>query len=169
MRYILDLAASLKTEYDSADPFSLARDLDILIRYHDLGALKGYYLAEHGIRFIVINCSLEKRMQELVCAHELGHDCLHQKIAGFSIWREKNIFAAGHRAEKEANLFAAELLIPDSSILELLYQECTLDQICKQLGRPQDLILLKLYALNLNGWQFNPAWPINASFLKNNL
>lgn len=52
----------------------------------------------------------------LVMAHELGHAILHRRENCYFI-RSKT-FLSTAKIENEANTFAAELLIPDSLILE---------------------------------------------------
>lgn len=166
MHYILKQVKHLQRKYHTANPFLLARDLNIHVRYHQLGRLKGYYLADHKRRFIVINSALDVRMRQVVCAHELGHDRLHQPIAGYSVWKEEDVFSSGSRPEREANLFAAELLIPDQTISSFLTQVFSIDQISSQLELPVDLVLFKLQALRLNGWKLNLPWLMNSDFLK---
>ena len=51
-----------------------------------------------------------------VCAHELGHMLLHKKAN--ALFMDSRTYFVSSKYENEANAFAAELLIPDSFIIE---------------------------------------------------
>lgn len=63
-----------------------------------------------------INEDLSDSEMHLVMAHELGHAILHRTEICYFI-RNKTFLSTAW-IEKEANTFAAELLIPDSLIYE---------------------------------------------------
>lgn len=68
-------------------PFTIARAMGIQVRFHDLGTnTRGIYYRKLKRRFIVIHNQLSSEWQRFVCAHELGHDRLHQGISRF-FWR----------------------------------------------------------------------------------
>lgn len=165
MHYILDQVQLLRERYHTSRPEILAVELGIDIQYHDIGSLKGYYLVDRKRRYIVLNNSLDEGMLQLVCAHELGHDRLHQELAGFTVWHERNLFDSRSKAEREANLFAAELLIPDLEIHSLLNQHLSLETISKCLALPVDLVLFKIQALRMTGWKIELPWATNSGFL----
>ena len=79
-------------------------------------------------------------MTKVVLAHELGHAILHR--------RENCCFMAHHtllltsKIEKEANLFAAHLLITDELLQE--YADFTQNQFCQCTGYPKELIELRI-------------------------
>jgi len=165
MHYILDQVQLLRERFHTSHPETLAAELGIDIQHHALGSLKGYYLVDRKRRFIVLNNNLNEGMRQLVCAHELGHDRLHQELAGFTVWHEWNLFNPRSKAEREANLFAAELLIPDLEIHSLLNQALSLETISKCLAQPVDLVLFKIQALRMTGWKIELPWVMNSGFL----
>ena len=165
MHYILDQVQLLRDRFHTSRPDVIAEELGIDIQQHCLGSLKGYYLVDRKRRYIVLNKKLDESMRQLVCAHELGHDRLHQEIAGFTVWHERNLFDPRSKAEREANLFAAELLIPDLEIHSLLNQGMSLETISKCLGHPVDLVLYKIQALRLTGWKIELPWSVSSDFL----
>ncbi|WP_460881211.1 ImmA/IrrE family metallo-endopeptidase [Pontibacter rugosus] len=65
--------------------------------------------------------------QRFTIAHELGHFVLHQKYSELFIDKEKPLFrnqessTGEHKREKEANAFAAAILMPQF----LIFQEAT--------------------------------------------
>jgi len=80
--YILKEVTRLKTKYKTDDPFLIAEALNIDVREDpSFSSLKGFYCIMNRQRFIVINANLSPQEKRVVCAHELGHDRLHRKMA----------------------------------------------------------------------------------------
>ena len=114
-RNIKCLVAYYVKRFGTRNPFQIADNLGILYQFGNISCEGCYmYLKKH--RYIFLDSSLESPEKEMVMAHELGHAVLHQKENCYFI-RNKT-FLSTARIEKEANIFAAELLIPDSLILE---------------------------------------------------
>lgn len=96
--------------------FEIASYLNVLVQIGNLGECAGCYMFLKNHRYIFLNENLAEREKTLVMAHELGHAILHRKENCYFI-RNKTLFLTS-KLEIEANIFAAELLIPDSIILE---------------------------------------------------
>lgn len=77
---------------------------------------------------------------KLVMSHELGHAVLHRKLNCYFI-RNKTMLLDS-KIEAEANLFAAELLVPDEVITE--HSNYTAGQLARILGYNQKLIEIRL-------------------------
>lgn len=108
-KIVHDLVKRFRTN----DPFKIAEQLNIHIRYCDLGdSTRGFYYQKLRRRFIVIHEGLSDPWKRFVCAHELGHDRLHPGISRFFI-DEQSFFNAG-KFERQANLFAVKLLMADA-------------------------------------------------------
>lgn len=103
-------------KYNTQNPFKIADDLKIEYIIGPMGQYSGCYLYLKRHRCIFINEDLSENDRHFVMAHELGHALLHRKENCYFI-RNKT-FLSTSRIEKEANTFAAELLIPDSLIYE---------------------------------------------------
>lgn len=84
----------------------------------------------------------------LVMAHELGHALLHRKENSYFI--KNKTFLLNSKNELEANLFAAELLIPDDIILEYHHYNYTTEQLARLLGYDQALVELKMRHLAIH-------------------
>jgi len=97
------------------NPFKIAECLGILYQTGNINC-EGCYMFLKNHRYIFLNQNLSEEELQLVMAHELGHAILHRKENCYFI-RNKT-FLSTARIEKEANTFAAELLIPDSLIYE---------------------------------------------------
>ena len=142
---ILVRVEKLLAKYKTRDPYKLARQCGIELIVKDLGALGGFYKVIYRNPFIFLNKSLPRSMARLVCAHELGHHLLHREFAAFG-FEETSLFSPASRREYEADLFAAELLIPDAEIEEFITFGYTEEQIAAFLGMDRRLTALKLAA-----------------------
>ena len=112
---IKDYVATLTKRYCTADPFSLAEQLNIIVFNVPLGELQGFYMYLKKHRTIFLNSDIEDTdLRRVVLAHEIGHAVLHTKINSY--FMRKSTFLNTSKYEIQANRFAAELLIPDELI-----------------------------------------------------
>ncbi len=114
---------SLCMKYGSRDPFEIAQQHGILIRYEHLGTIRGYYNKIFRQRWIHINADLNEQEQVFVCAHELGHAILHP-MSNTPFLREHTLFSLS-RLEVEANQFAVDLIFDDYDLQCLLERPIT--------------------------------------------
>jgi Zn-dependent peptidase ImmA (M78 family) len=114
----------------------LARNLDIEIKYEPAeDSLSGFLLRDlnHHKAIIGVNKGHASNRQRFTIAHELGHFLLHQQEQlhvdrQFQIHLRDQTSSKGKvEEEKEANLFAAELLMPVKYIQEELAEIESLD------------------------------------------
>lgn len=124
------------------DPVSIAEYLNIGIAIVPLGEIAGNYKLLKRKRWIFVNedIPVDSPLFRVVIAHELGHAVLHRKENCAFIKNKTLLLTSG--IEKEANLFAAYLLITDDMLQE--YVECTEEQFCNCTGYPRELIRLRL-------------------------
>ncbi|MBQ8135653.1 MAG: ImmA/IrrE family metallo-endopeptidase [Clostridia bacterium] len=156
----------LINQYDTRDPFELADCLGIEIILSDaLKKVKGFYTIYDNIRFITISNYLNHQIQCLVCAHESGHDQLHSNLlqgafAEFSLYQTQN------RAEYEANLFAANILISDEDFFNLAYDGYTRSQIAAFLKTDPNIVSFKAQLLKSTGYPSINEQEILSTFLQ---
>ncbi|MDO5401342.1 MAG: ImmA/IrrE family metallo-endopeptidase [Eubacteriales bacterium] len=117
---------------------------------------KGVYKVIERNRYIFIKADLHPVMHSIVLLHEIGHDVLHRaeaiRVGGF---QEFNIFdMRDHRMEYEANMFAAQIALPDEDILELIYNGYDVGQIARAMESDINLVALKVAELNSRGYSF---------------
>ncbi len=108
---------------DFPDPFALAEAMHIRVRYFPLGGLKGFSLILNDIPFIAIDKELPEPLKRIVCAHELGHHVLHHPAMEQVTFNDYDLYRMENRYEREANLFASLLLLPDGVMEELCLPE----------------------------------------------
>lgn len=164
--YIQNVANKLIKKYDTRDPFQLCQAIGVEVFYADLGSLKGMYKYLKKNRFAVINENLDPFTKTLVCAHELGHDILHQNLARKVCLQEFILYDMKSRPEYEANLFASEILLPDDIILNLARDGYDIEQISKELCTDINLIALKVSSMNTRGYRFNNTVEAKSDFLR---
>lgn len=169
--YITQQVALLIRRYGTRDPFEICKNLDIRIRYRDLGKdIKAYFLCQSRIKNIVINQRTSNSVRRILCSHELGHAVLHRQFAAMRTFQETEQFHSMNSTEYEANLFAAELLIDDKELIKQLtdYEKSFFD-IAKELCVPTELLDFKLRILKNKGYFLEPPDISKASFLKSEL
>ena len=106
----------LVDKYKTFDPFEIADQMGILVQKHPPGRIGGYYMIYSGIKCICINSDIDdSKLENTIMAHELGHAILH---ADTEFMFFKGTLFSESKYEKQANCFAAELLIPDSIIYD---------------------------------------------------
>ena len=112
---------------NSRDPFQIADEIGLQIQMvKDFTVLKGVYMILHEVPWAFINDNLDDRMKRIVCAHEIGHHLLHQDLVRQTMLQEFSLFDRKNRPEYEANVIAAEILLPDTEVLGMIY-DCGYD------------------------------------------
>ena len=164
-RIIESVKATIGKE-GSNDPFEICRRKNINVVYHKLGTLKAYFFCVSRIMNIVINQDADDVAKKVLCAHELGHAILHARLASDNGFHEMNLFDATTPAEYEANLFAAELLIYDEDILDLI-RDNSYYEIAQRLSLPSQLVDFKCRIMQSKGYKITPPSISSSSFLKN--
>ena len=153
MRRIIETAEQVIENYGGKDVFETAENAGVKVWFRKLGSLKGLYICENGVRYIVINEQLDVAMQKVVCAHELGHDVLHRELSAGGI-REGTLFLDTDKTEREANLFAACVLISDDEILSAASECDDINGAASLIGLPSELVKYKLRIMNKKGYNF---------------
>ena len=128
------------------DAGRIARELGLIVMPRDFSRQKGAYMVIERNRYIFINKHLHPVMHDIVLLHEIGHDCLHRseaiKVGGL---KEFNIFdMTDQRMEYEANMFAAQIALPDEEILEYIYSGYDVGQIARAMRSDINLVALKV-------------------------
>jgi len=91
------------------NPFEIAKNRNIIIRYFPLGQTLGFYMKNVRHQVITINSDIEDYLKKFVCAHELGHAILHKDEN--TPFLHKNTLFSKDKIEREANEFAVHLLL----------------------------------------------------------
>ncbi len=159
----------LQKKYHENDPFRLCADMDIILLKrplgNDLDSIKGFFLESKRIRTITINCDLPETVQRIVLAHELGHAVLHRH-SGIHAFHDIGLFDESSLLEKDANLFAAEYLLKDRDVLEILNCDTTFFSVAATLRVPAELLDFKFRILKWKGHELiEPPISAQSNFL----
>ena len=116
-------------------------------------------------RFIILNAKNSEQIDRIVCAHELGHDQLHRDFACRQAFQEFMLYDMSTRREYEANIFAAELLLEDETVLEMIAAGLDTVQIAAATETDINLVALKVDCLIRAGHPLR-VQQHNSKFLK---
>lgn len=150
---VKEKVGKLISKYHTNEPFEIAELRNIPIIFEPLGDIWGYCHSYKRMQIIHINSELDYIDRRFSCAHEIAHIILHPKInTGFL---RMNTFFSVERIEREANYFAIELLMPDSTVQE--YASHSIFEIANICGIPEELADLKKLE-NQNSNFFYPSF-----------
>lgn len=152
---IVKTANRLVYELGTRNPHRMAQELGIEIIPLDFKRQRGAYKVLMRNRFIFVKSDLHPVMENIVLYHEIGHDTFHRdeaiKAGGF---KEFNIFDMREsRMEYEANIFAAQVSLPDDEILEYIEKGFDIQQIARAMHSDINLVALKTDTLIAQGFR----------------
>lgn len=140
---------------------TLAENLGANVIYEDLeDDVSGFLLRERGESTIAVNSKHHSNRQRFTLAHECGHLFLHAD-KGDRLWVDKALFfrdasssSGEHKAEVEANQFAAALLMPKDLINEAVgnadeISEFDVVRLAFQFGVSEKAMTVRLISLGL--------------------
>ena len=150
---IIRRADALVRSTGTRDPERIAEALGIIVMDVNFEKQKGLYKVILRNRFIFIKSDLSEVMRRIVLLHEIGHDQLHRRLA--DVFQEFQIFdMRGNVMEYEANLFAAQIALPDEEILEYIRSGYDAAQIAMATASDINLVALKVSELSRRGYAF---------------
>lgn len=128
--------------FKSRDPFEIVRGLNVILVHYPLDGVRGFYQYFQRNNIIYLDERLPEPEQRFVLVHELGHMFLHKKAN--AIFMDTRTQLNGARYEREADLFAMELLLPDELLSEYKVFNYSVEQISRITGYNKRLINLKI-------------------------
>ncbi|MBZ6007286.1 ImmA/IrrE family metallo-endopeptidase [Paraclostridium bifermentans] len=148
MDSIKNIVNDLVTEFKTRNPFELCDCLNIPILYEPLGNIKGFFQNILNTPIIHLNSNLNEHEVNCVLSHELGHAVLHKDLN--VCFLKHYTFSVTDKYENEANKFTTELLIEDSSLIDILEINnlITCEDLSKYFSVPTEFISYKFSSLN---------------------
>ena len=146
-------AESIVRRFGTRDADRLAEELDVIVMPCRFRRQKGVYKVIERSRFVFIKDDLDPVTHSIVLLHELGHDTLHrgEAVRAGGFW-ELDIFAAADRQmEYEANMFAAQISLPDDEFIEYVRAGCGAQEIARAMCTDVNLVALKAAELQGRG------------------
>ena len=137
MKRVIKLANRILSDYGT-DLDQIAESLGLNVMQEKLeGRLREFYVPGS----IVISEDLSKKEKRELVAHAIGHHLLH---AGNHLSMQKRIYSFGNYHEKQANVFAACLLIPIKKLMRMISNKARVDEIAEYFGVREELVRLRL-------------------------
>lgn len=133
-------ADELARRFQTRNPFEIIQGLNVILLFVPLIDTKAFYQYFQRNNIIYIDENLSKPEQMFECAHEMGHMLLHKNAN--TIFMDSRTMLNTNRYEKEADIFAMNLLVGDDILIE--YQGYNTEQLSRLLGYEQQLIELRL-------------------------
>ena len=168
---IRDTVARLKKRFGEARAEEICDELKIKILYIPMGqtpeSCKGFFLRQSRKKVIVLNADLPRSYRRIILPHELGHGVLHGNLAKECHFHDFELFDETSRFEYEANIFAAEFLLPDEEVLTMLNEDMSFFQAAAALRVPPELLDFKFRVLKRMGYAINPPLYSQSNFMKN--
>ena len=165
---IIGIADRIVAKYNTRNPFVLAQELDIDVVERNFKKQNGAYNVVLNNDFIFIKQSLCEELKIIVLAHEIGHCILHRDEAiKYGGLKDCNVFDKQNIVmEKEANLFASQVLISDEEVLEMLKLGYNVSQTASALNVDKNLVAIKADVLSAKGCM-NNNFEYKIDFMKN--
>jgi Zn-dependent peptidase ImmA (M78 family) len=142
---------------------TLAKKMGLTIKPYDLGEnVSGVLVVEQNSGIIGINPSDPQVRQRFTIAHELGHYELHRNKEDFFIDKQKILFRDANSSsgeiknEREANAFAAAILMPENLLRKEINkkhinvsEEEAVKKLAKTFGVSEIAMTFRITNLNL--------------------
>jgi len=152
--YIIKVADDIVKEHDTRSASALANALDMTIIEAEFTEQKGVYICIEDLPYIILNQNLSNELRNIVILHEIGHHLLHRDVA--NAFHETTLFDMScHNMEYEANLFAAQVMLPDTETIDLIKQGYSISHIAASMNTDPNLVALKATDLKRRGLALN--------------
>lgn len=92
---------------------------------------------------------MEEEVQKIILAHELGHEDLHNKEIQNAAFHDASLLDDTDIKGYQANIFAAELLLPDEKVLLALNGDSFFFKAASRLCVPAELLDFKFRIISL--------------------
>lgn len=167
---IFDQAQRYRKRFHTSDPYELLDGMGVILvpstNYAPDG-LRGYCTVINKIKYVVINVNQPEEEQRVVAAHEAAHLVLHQAQLKAGAMSDFDVYNVKSRLEQQANFFAADFLIDDADVTDVLQShEVNFYDAAKELLIPAPFFAFKLYSMVRRGYNMRVPVDLNSTFLK---
>jgi Zn-dependent peptidase ImmA (M78 family) len=167
---IFNQAQRCRERYRTSDPYELLDAMGVALVNSDAyprNGLRGYCTVMNRTGYVVINQKQPEEEQRVVAAHEGGHLILHAAQLKVGAMRDFDVYNVTSRLELQANSFAADFLIDDEEVLDLMHShDADFFNVAKELLVPAPFLSFKLYSMVNRGFNMHVPVDLNSTFLK---
>lgn len=163
---IFKQADDIVRKYNTRNAVDIAEALGLKVMYRsDFKNLLGMYVYKWHRGIIFINDKLEPYLEQMVMAHEIGHDRRHRDISAQQGLQEFSLFRMNNsRIEYEANVFAAHLLIDSEEAAFYAQSGYDVLQTAAAMNSDVNLMLIKFQEMTKLGYNFNIPYQPDSKF-----
>lgn len=137
MKKVIERANRIYEQFGN-DLDRITKSLGLTVLYEKMeGRMKEVYF--RGL--IVIREDLPQKEKRELIAHAIAHDLLH---AGNHMAMQKRIYSFGNYHEKQANIFAACLLMPTEDFEAIVKNKPRIDEIANHFQVMEELVRLRI-------------------------
>lgn len=130
-------AKQLKKQLGTSNPVTICQTFGYYVFKTKLPRrTKGFYTKLYGVVTIFINDQLPRSQLQYICAHELGHALMHEKVNAMHVDFEDN----SEQTELEADEFAFWLLLDEKTEAHFLLGRVSVAQLSEVTHMPVDAI-----------------------------
>ena len=149
--YIYKFALACEAVYGTRDPEEIFRQRRATVKRSAPEGLRGMICTVYRAVLTAVDYSLPESVKKMTFAHLLGHAVLHRKqLLSGKTFEEPHDLPEGN-AEREADLFAAELLIRDEDVLRMRDAGMNEAQVASSFGALRELVPRKLFSMRSRG------------------
>ena len=167
---IFKQAQQCRERYKTSDPYELLDAMGVVLllsNAYPRNGLRGYCTVMNQTKYVVINQKQPEEEQRVVVAHEGGHLILHKAQLKVGAMRDFDVYNVTSRLELQANSFAADFLIDDEAVLDLMHShDADFFNVAKELLIPAPFLSFKLYSMVNRGFNMRIPMDLNSTFLK---
>ena len=137
MRTAVQTAEGIYAKFGN-DLEMIISDLGLIVLEEELaGRLSEVYFGDA----IVVRRDLPRAVKRELVAHAIGHHLMH---AGNHLTLQDNTYSFGNYHEKQANVFAAWLLVPEAELTAKLEAGRSIPDLAHDFGVTDELMLFRL-------------------------
>lgn len=169
-KYIYSRVEKYRKRFLTSDPFELLDGMGVVTRFtysFPRNGLRGFCTVVNRTKYVVINANQPEEEQRVIAGHEAGHLILHTDQLRIGTLKDMDVYNVKGKLEREANLFAADFLISDRDVLDLLQEEdAEFISVAQQLSVPAPFFAFKLYSMVDRGYNMKMPTELNSRCLK---
>ena len=159
-------AEQLVKKCGSRNARDIAEMLGIRIIYRpDFKDLLGMYVYMLRHRLIFLSDRLDDKLEQMVIAHEIGHDQRHRELSAQGGLQEFSLFRMNNSIiEYEANVFAAHLLLDNDEVCRYARMGYDVVQTSAAMNSDINLMLIKLREMSQLGYELSVPFEHDSKF-----
>lgn len=167
---IFDQAQRCRKRFHTSDPYELLDAMGAVLVHstnYPRDGLRGYCTVMNKTKYVVINAKQPEEEQRVVAGHEAGHLLLHRTQLKAGAMSDFDVYNVRSLLERQANFFAADFLIDDGDVLDVMQShETDFFDAARELLIPAPFFAFKLYSMVRRGYNMSVPVDLNSTFLK---